>query len=164
MDAIMMQTPATSPWRPHMCYRLILFLFSMLPLAPTLGAELSGRVIAVPDATRITLQTEQGARLRIKLAGIRYPRNMLRGADVGKRHLHMLLAGRFVTVEVIMHTPGGVILGKVLHGGADVGLQMLQAGLAETDPTALDPAVRQRYREAERKARSREIGYWRTIH
>jgi micrococcal nuclease len=161
----MTRKPIPSPLRLYKRYGRILVLFGMLILSPAQAADLSGQVISVPDATRIILQTDQGERLRVKLAGIQYPRNKLTGADIGKRHLHMLLAGRFVTVEVISRSPRGVILGRVLHGGADVGLQMLQAGLAETaaDSAALDPALKQRYREAEREARSREMGYWQSI-
>lgn len=144
--------------------RPILLLFLLLPLASVQAAELAGQVIAVPDATRIVLQTEQGARLQIRLAGIRYPRTLLGGPDIGKRHLHMLLAGRFVSVEMIARTSGGVILGRVLHGGADVALQMLQSGLAEAAADkGLDPVLIQRYRQAEREARSREMGYWQTV-
>jgi hypothetical protein len=156
-----------SPMRPRQTgrKRLILFLLLMLlPLLSVQAAEISGQVIAVPDATRIVLQTEQGARLQVRLAGIRYPRGLLGGPDIGKRHLHMLLAGRFVTVEVIARTSSGDILGKVLHGGADVALRMLQSGLAEAAADkGLDPVLIQRYRQAEQEARSRELGYWQTV-
>ena len=76
----------------------------------------------------------------------------------------MLLAGRFVTVDVITRHPGGVILGRVLHGGADVGLQMLKSGLAEAAADdGLDPALMKRYRQAEQEARSRQMGYWQPV-
>ena len=157
----MAQTDTPIPLRQPIRRYLLFLLIALLPLTSAQAGDLSGRVIAVPDATRIVLQTEQGERLRVKLAGIRYPRGLLGGADIGKRHLHMLLAGRFVTVDVITRHPGGVILGRVLHGGADVGLQMLKSGLAEASADdGLDPALTKSYRQAEQEARSRQMGYW----
>ena len=160
----MAQTDTPIPLRQPFLPYLLCLIAILLPPASAWATDLSGQVIAVPDATRIVLQTEQGARLRVKLAGIRYPRNLLGGADIGKRHLHMLLAGRFVTVDVITRHPGGVILGRVLHGGADVGLQMLKSGLAEAETDdGLDPALMKRYRQAEQEARSRQMGYWQPV-
>jgi len=160
----MAQTDTPIPLRQPFLPYLLCLIAILLPPASAWATDLSGQVIAVPDATRIVLQTEQGARLRVKLAGIRYPRNLLGGADIGKRHLHMLLAGRFVTVDVITRHPGGVILGRVLHGGADVGLQMLKSGLAEAARNdGLDPALMKRYRQAEQEARSRQMGYWQPV-
>ena len=160
----MAQTDTPVPLRQPLLPYLLFLIVILLPPASAWAMDLSGQVIAVPDATRIVLQTEQGARLRVKLAGIRYPRNLLGGADIGKRHLHMLLAGRFVTVDVITRHSGGVILGRVLHGGADVGLQMLKSGLAEAETDdGLDPALMKRYRQAEQEARSRQMGYWQPV-
>jgi endonuclease YncB( thermonuclease family) len=160
----MAQTDTSIPLRQPLLRYFLFLIVILLPPASARAADLSGRVIAVPDATRIVLQTEQGARLRVKLAGIRYPRSLLGGADIGKRHLHMLLAGHVVTVDVITRHPGGVILGRVLHGGADVGLQMLKSGLAEAAANdGLDPALLKRYRQAEQEARSRQMGYWQPV-
>ena len=145
--------PLRQPFLPYLLFLIVI----LLPPASAWAMDLSGQVIAVPDATRIVLQTEQGARLRVKL-GHKAKGKLLIG------HLHMLLAGRFVTVDVITRHSGGVILGRVLHGGADVGLQMLKSGLAEAAADdGLDPALMKRYRQAEQEARSRQMGYWQPV-
>lgn len=158
----MVPTPSPSPPRIHRLLCLFVLLCGLFNQSHSQAADLSGQVVAVPSAKQIILQTDQGRRLRITLIGITTPADRGTWADIGKRHLHMLLAGRFVTVEAVTHSPGGVILGRVLHGGADIGLRLLQSGLAEAAASNLDPTLRQKYQQAEQTARSRRMGYWQT--
>ncbi|MBT2970141.1 MAG: thermonuclease family protein [Candidatus Thiodiazotropha sp. (ex Ctena orbiculata)] len=128
------------------------------------AALLQGQVVAVQSGDRITLKLADGTPKEIKLSGIRIP-SMNRGMDrIAKRHLAMLLAGRFVRVEYTSLSSSGVILGRVLHGGADIALRMLSDGLAviEQDPRQ-QPSSLKRYREAEATARSRGLGFWQKL-
>ncbi len=144
--------------------RQLLWLLLACLLSPTFSqaAEISGRVSDVPDAYRILLVTDDNRRLNITLSGLTLPdpnnRNWQR---IARRHLHMLLAGRVVSVEHTMKRSRGVIIGLVRHGGADIGLRMIGDGLAVIDRRSLlTPAVRARYLEAQNEAQRRRVGFW----
>ena len=142
---------------------LTLLILTLLCWSPFSGAaSLTGRVSDVYEGYRILLVTDQGHRLSVTLKGLSHPPNIDRnGKRVIKRHLHMLLAGRVVSVDYTMKRPRGVILGLVRHGGADVGLRMLQDGMATLDrQSSLPPATRDRYQQAQNEARRRAVGYW----
>jgi endonuclease YncB( thermonuclease family) len=126
------------------------------------AADLSGRVSDVTDAYRLLLVTDEGQRYSITLNGLALPdANTRTWQRIARRHLHMLLAGRVVSVSYTMKSPRGVILGLVRHGGADVGLRMLQDGMAVTHPSSLlTPATRTRYQQAQQEARRRGVGLW----
>jgi endonuclease YncB( thermonuclease family) len=139
-----------------------ILLFCLLLPAISSAATLSGRVIDIPDANRLILLTEDGQRLQVALVGLALPDPTSRKwRNIAKRHLHMLLAGRFVTVEIGSGNRRGVVLGEVRHGGADVGLSMLRSGLAmihrQTPPPSKLEAT---YLQAEQEARHRGMGYW----
>ncbi|MEN8179041.1 MAG: thermonuclease family protein [Pseudomonadota bacterium] len=82
-------------------------------------------------------------------------------ARISRRHLHMLLAGKFITVIYRTLTPRGNILGQVLHGGVDINLRMIEAGMARVYPEGrLSPGVLLQYHNAERSAQARKLGLW----
>ncbi|MES9850696.1 MAG: thermonuclease family protein [Candidatus Thiodiazotropha sp. L084R] len=73
-----------------------------------------------------------------------------------------LSAGRAISVEYRVVMANGVILGTVKHGGADISLRMLKAGMARiADEAHLDPKTRRDYLAAETLAKSRRMGLWR---
>jgi endonuclease YncB( thermonuclease family) len=150
--------------KPHRLSQLWLLalLGCLLPPLPSYAANLVGHVIAVPDANRIILQTEDGRRLTIALLGLALADSANRQwRKTGRRHLRMLLSGRVVTVDTAMRDKQGVMHGVVRHGGADIGLRLLHSGLAVTrDPTALPPELKEAYLQAEQEARRRGMGYW----
>ncbi|MES9992989.1 MAG: thermonuclease family protein [Candidatus Thiodiazotropha sp.] len=140
----------------------LLLLLMLLTIADsTHAAALEGHVVAVHSGDRITLRLADATFREIKLAGIRIPSVSKKMDRISKRHLNMLLAGRFVRVEYTTLSPSGVILGTIFHGGADIALRMLGDGLAvtEKDPKQ-QPSELRRYREAEATARSRGLGFW----
>ncbi len=139
-------------------FLLAIFIWPALSHAETL----SGRVSDVTDAYRLLLVSDEGRRYSVTLNGLALPESNKRTWQrIARRHLHMLLAGRVVSVDYTMKTPRGVILGLVRHGGADIGLRMLQDGMAVTNPRGiLTPATRTRYQQAQLEAQRRGVGYW----
>lgn len=80
---------------------------------------------------------------------------------ISRRHLHMLLAGKFVSVVYQTITPTGDILGQVFHGGSDINLRMLEAGMARVhSEKKLPPELLLQYRNAQREAQRRRLGLW----
>jgi len=135
-----------SLWRRG--YRWLLPLLLSLALSPELqAATLTGRVTAVPNGQQIMHKSEGGQRVTIALAGIRSPTIAAGQPDIAQRRLHTLLAGRQVTVKFSARSRSGVIIGRVLYGGADISLRMLRSGLAQvTDkPGPLAPDLLLQY-------------------
>ncbi|MCG7932814.1 MAG: thermonuclease family protein [Candidatus Thiodiazotropha lotti] len=125
------------------------------------AASIQGQVTGVDSGELIQIKTSDGRYRQVKLTAIHIPTHSRIWTVNAKRHLAMLLAGRIVTVEYQKLTAKGVILGLVRHGGADVALQMLKAGLARVsigDP--LNPQTLGVYQAYETRARNRGMGLW----
>jgi endonuclease YncB( thermonuclease family) len=144
---------------------LQLLLLSILGgIADCHAAMLEGQVSAVLSGDRITVRTANGAYREVKLAGIRIPTHDKTSAIIAHRHLRMLLAGHFVSVEYTTLSASGVILGSVFHGGSDIALRMLDDGLAVARfHPGLNPSMANRYSQAEAAARSRGLGFWQKL-
>ncbi len=146
----------------HLAMQRLLLLLSILGgFVDCHATTLEGQVSAVLSGERITIRVANGAYKEVELAGIRIPSLDKSSAKIAHRHLRMLLAGRFVSVEYTTLSASGVILGTVLHGGADIALRMLNDGLAvAVMRPGLDPSKARRYKQAETDARSRGLGFW----
>ncbi|MES9860694.1 MAG: thermonuclease family protein [Candidatus Thiodiazotropha sp. LLP2] len=139
----------------------ILLLFFSLGADSVTAANLQGRVINVFSGELIQAAIPDGRRRQIKLLGIRVPVDSRQMSTDAKQHLHMLIAGRAISVEYRVVMANGVILGTVKHGGADIALRMLKAGMARVaDEAHLDPKTRRDYLAAETLAKSRRMGLW----
>jgi endonuclease YncB( thermonuclease family) len=157
----------TLPTHPHptltsrVC-RSMVFLLCLAFLPVLQAATLSGQVLGAPNGQQLLLKTASGQQLTIRLAGIRSPAIGSPRPDIGQRFLHTLLAGKPVTVDFTARSRGGVIIGTVLYGGADIGLRLLRSGLAEVtdDPAPPTPELLLQYRQAEQSARQHGMGYW----
>ena len=144
---------------------LLLSIFAIYNLSgeTSWAATLQGRVTAVQSGNQIRITTSDGRHRQVRLLGIRLPSNDWRTAGSAKRHLATLIAGRHVSIEYQTLPGNGVILGRVRHGGADVALRMLEAGLAVvSDKGYLKPETRQIYLASESLARKRKMGFWQT--
>jgi endonuclease YncB( thermonuclease family) len=128
------------------------------------AATMQGQVVGILSGDRITIKAADGVHREIKLIGIRIPAIHSRSQMIAKRHLGMLLAGRYISVKYTTLSAKGVILGTVLHGGADMALRMLSDGLATVvaHPRLQAPRLR-RYEQAEASARARGLGFWQQI-
>ncbi|MEW8539292.1 MAG: hypothetical protein AB2565_06420 [Candidatus Thiodiazotropha endolucinida] len=112
------------PYR-NLQQRLLVFLLIGLSLGSSChAAMLEGQVVGILSGDRITLRPADGIYREIKLSGIRIPTRDKNMKKIAQRHLNMLLAGRFVSVEYNTLSARGVILGTVLHGGSDMALRM----------------------------------------
>ncbi|MEW8508592.1 MAG: thermonuclease family protein [Candidatus Thiodiazotropha sp.] len=149
--------------RPAFKQLLPLLLILIISDNTVHAAVLEGHIMEVHSGDRVTLRLADGASREIKLSGIRIPAANKRMHRIATRHLRMLLAGRFVRVEYTTLSPSGVILGTVLHGGADIALRMLNDGLAVTERDPEQSSRQRRYREAEATARSRGLGFWQKL-
>ncbi|MGD9170416.1 MAG: thermonuclease family protein [Candidatus Thiodiazotropha sp.] len=128
------------------------------------AATMQGQVLEILSGERIIIKVEDGTFREVKLSGIRIPTLNKTSAQIAKRHLAMLLAGRYVSVEYTTLSPRGIILGRVLHGGSDIALRMLTNGLAVvSDHSLLQPSRLRQYKQAEATARNRGLGFWQKL-
>ncbi|EGW54421.1 thermonuclease family protein [Candidatus Endoriftia persephonae] len=143
----------------------LFLLFLLLPpglVAAETSASITGQVIAVESGNQLHLSTQDGRQRIILLAHIEPPTTS-HSANNARKLLQTLVAGRFVTVIYSSLMPDGALLGTLFHGGAEINLRMVQAGLARFVPdSTLDPAHARRYRQAESRARQYGMGIWKS--
>jgi endonuclease YncB( thermonuclease family) len=127
------------------------------------AAGIQGQVVKIISGDRITIKRTDGVLREVKLTGIHVPSPDKASGRIAKRHLSMLLAGRYVEVEYTTLSAKGVILGRVLHGGSDIALRMLSDGLAVVNHSPLQPSRLRQYKQAEATARARGLGFWQKL-
>lgn len=156
-----MQGPSFSYLFDRTPLHLLLIATCLLLVTPSFGATISGQVFSVSQGDRLTLFVDPGKYRDVQLVGIEAPAPDLMAGRIAKRYLHNFLAGKFVTIEYHALTSKAVILGTVLHGGADMNLRMLEVGLARVKPDQnLAVETLQRYRQAQQRAQKMGLGIW----
>lgn len=117
----------------------------------------TGKVVRVIDGDTISLRTDQGSIVRIRLSDIDAPE---RGQSYGreaKRVLQQLVAGRSVVARVNDTDRYGRSVARIDRGGVDVNAEMVRRGAAwaytryQTDG---------RFPMWERQARVLRVGMW----
>lgn len=142
--------------------RVALLLICLIFGPKVQGASLSGQVLKIEGGDRLVLTSEAGRYRRVILSGITTPPQGTAAARDAKKQLHMLLAGKFVTVVFSKLTPAAEILGQVLHGGRDINLRMLETGLVRFEPeVGMGPETRRSYQDAQDRAQRSGLGIWR---
>ncbi len=122
--------------------------------------SLVGRPARIISGNELVLLSSDGSIHRIRLNGIdTQPPNRPWGA-AARRHLQSLVMGR--SVRFIYQRDGLMdqISGRLTHGGADINIRLLSAGLARFNPSELSPADAEKYAQAERQARAAGLGIW----
>lgn len=139
-----------------------LFLLMLWPVIAS-GADMKGRVVGVVDGDTVDVLVAEHDSYRIRLAGIDAPEKAQPFGQVAKQTMSDLVMGRDVRVEYEKRDRYGRIVGVVLVGANDAGLDMVLHGLAwHYKRYANEQSPRQRldYDEAETTARARRIGLW----
>jgi endonuclease YncB( thermonuclease family) len=127
------------------------------------AAELSGKVVRVLDGDTIDVLTAANGIIRVRLMGIDCPEKGQAFGQVAKRQMSDLAGARAVAVTWFKKDRNGRLIGKVVIGRADVGLEMVRKGLAwhfkryESEQNIEDRAL---YARAEAEARVAKRGLW----
>ena len=132
--------------------------------ALTASETFKAATIAVSDGDSFVVRGADGARLRVRLAGIDAPERSQPYSAVARRHLNDLLGGRELMLEPIKIDPFGRLVARVDVDGLDPALALLQAGLAwhfARYDRDLPPVLRVRYADAAAVARRERLGLWR---
>jgi endonuclease YncB( thermonuclease family) len=128
------------------------------------AATLEGRIVGVSDGDTVTLLDADNRQHKIRLAGIDAPEKEQPFGHKSKEALSRLVFGQDVVVEYKKKDRYGRIVGHVAAEGRDANLDLLREGAAWVYRQylgELPEADRQRYLDAERQARTGELGLWR---
>jgi len=125
---------------------------------------LEARMVAFGSGSALAVLGPDEKLRRVKLVGVDAPeRTQPYGQDALRLASQWLKGGRF-PVEPVRVDRDGRIHGRVVVDGEDVGLKLLEAGLAWCDPAdteTLSPTLRDRYAHACDEAKKRRAGLWR---
>jgi len=123
----------------------------------------NGIVHHVADGDSFSLTLADGRRISVRILGIDAPEMGQPFADIARQYLRNLIEGQIVNITTLKIDPFGRAVASVMHDGQDIGLMLVQAGLAwhfkrfEAEQSRAD---RQAYASAERGARQDAVGLW----
>jgi len=157
MDPINAMCPEPPNLRVMLCCLLLVSVQTATAIE-----SLTGRPVRIISGNALVLVDSNGIAHRVKLSGIdTQPPNQPWGATA-RRHLQTLVMGRSVTLIYPGRGRTEEIHGQLRHGGADINIRLLSAGLARFDPSGLSRTDAERYAAAERRARMKRLGIWGT--
>lgn len=138
---------------------------AIMPLLASTGeaAVFTGRVISVADGDTIRVITEDDRNIRIRIQGIDAPEHDQEFGLEAQALLSRLVKGKDVVVNSEDIDRYGRSLAQVAYFDTDIGLYMLEHGLAWTYRnylSSLPSDWRRAYLEAERQAREARRGLW----
>lgn len=142
---------------------LALVLLLAAYVAPAWAHTLLGEAVGVADGDTITVLDAERVQHRVRLAGIDAPEKNQPFGTRARQALATAVFRKQVTVEWHKRDRYERLVGKVLVNGRDVGLDMLEAGLAwhyktyEREQSTQDRAA---YAGAETHARQARLGLW----
>ncbi|MCQ2366606.1 MAG: thermonuclease family protein [Akkermansia sp.] len=108
---------------------LAVCLFSCTGDAPTAGT-LEGKVVRISDGDTVTIETDNGTRVKIRLNGIDAPES---GQEFGKESrakIAELIDGEVVTVKTHSHDRYNRVIGEIFLDGRNINRAMVQEGCA----------------------------------
>lgn len=142
---------------------LAVFLFLACVQFSAYGDVLRGKVIGVSDGDTITILDSANAQHKIRLTGIDAPEKAQAFGQASKQVLSKLVFNKEVEVVWGKHDRYQRILGKVVLNGEDICLEQVRRGMAwhykkyQNEQSQMD---REKYSDAEKKARDAKIGLW----
>lgn len=132
-------------------------------VSPSFAETLTGVVVGLADGDTVTVLDAEEVQHKVRLAGIDAPEKRQPFGDRSRQHLASLVFRKQVVVQWHKTDRYGRIVGKVLVGGLDAGLEQVKAGLAwhyieyAREQT---PSDRGAYADAEASARASCRGLW----
>lgn len=143
--------------------RFLLFVASLLVIAPSIAGTLQGRVVSISDGDTVTILDSTNTQLKIRLMGIDAPEKKQAFGNKSKESLSNLVFNKQVAVEYSKKDKYGRTVGKIIVDGIDVNLEQIKAGMAwhykkyQKEQSVDDRHI---YAQAEDKARLEKRGLW----
>jgi endonuclease YncB( thermonuclease family) len=123
-----------------------------------------GKIKKVFDGDTFSVETKDGRFYLVRMLGADAPDLSREFGETSRKNLSNLLLGKDATVVIRKKDSFGLYVGTVYHGGEDINLKQISAGMAfyfrqnGFEPNAGD---RKLYAQAEENARTRAVGLWR---
>ena len=136
-------------------------LVAAISLSVPQAEVIEGRVVRVVDGD--TIVVDHGQRERVRFSAIDTPERDQPWGDSATREMRRIAAGKDVRVDWYKKDRWGRLIGNVFVDGEDVGLLMVERGMAwhfkryAHEQTAGD---REAYAQAEKAARAARRGLW----
>lgn len=122
--------------------------------------ELYGQIVHISDGDTLTLQTNQGQKLKIRLYAIDAPEKAQPYGPQATGILRNLVGNMFVMVYVEDVDRYGRIVGRVFYDRQDINAEMIRLGAAWHYKFYDKSGEYQRYADLEEYARNNRKGLW----
>lgn len=134
----------------------MLLVAALVPLACHAEERFTGRCVAVGDGDSFKV-LRSGCEVRVRLHGVDCPELQQDFGQRARKHTSELVFGKDVTVEVVTRDVHDRLVAHVSVDGQDLGLALVQAGMAwHFTRYSDDPSLA----AAEREARAAKRGLW----
>lgn len=120
----------------------------------------TGRVIIVHDGDTLTLRTDSGRKVKVRLFGIDAPEMDQDGGRPSRRLLAGLADRRLVRVEQYDRDSYGRVVGRVFAGDQPVDREMVAAGRAWVYEAYCSAPHCDQLRAEQAEARKKKLGLW----
>ena len=132
--------------------------------APIFATErFAARVEHIPDGDSLTVRTEDGRRLKIRLAGIDAPEMGQPHAQAARDHLRTRIGTDAIEIQPEKTDVYGRLVARVFHEREDLALMQVARGHAwyfERYASEQTPREQRLYSAAQASARGRGLGLW----
>ena len=129
----------------------------------TNGKEfIEGKVISIESGDAITVESS-GRKYSVKLQSIDAPDNGQSYFESSRKTLSKLINKKDVRIVVLGRDPGESLTGTVYYDGRDIGLRLLEKGMAWYSKRSAEvqtAVVRKSYSDAQAYASSAGVGLW----
>ena len=122
--------PSSSHKRLTGNWRNSLLLAGLLWSLIAHAAEFGGRVVGISDGDTLTVQTDDGQRVRVRLAKIDAPEHDQPYGMASTRSLAALALNRTVRVRKVAEDDYGRMVGEVVADGRDLDAEQVRRGMA----------------------------------
>ena len=134
-------------------------IFFLLFVSQVFAATISGKVTKVLDGDTVDILVADALPTRIRFAQIDAPEKSQEFGPEAKQTLSDLVLGKVVSVDFESRDGYGRVIGLVKFNDVEVNLLMVQVGLAWV---YLEYSHDQKYVEAERTAKEKKLGLWKS--
>ena len=91
---------------------------------------LEGKVVRISDGDTVTIETDNGTRVKIRLNGIDAPESGQEFGQESRAKIAELIDGKDVSVKTHSHDRYNRVLGEIFLDGRNINLTMVQEGCA----------------------------------
>jgi|TARA_B110000971_G_C19647256_1_gene336189 endonuclease YncB( thermonuclease family) len=126
-------------------------------------ADIEGVIYRVIDADTVIIESEEGAKYKVRLLGIDAPEIKQNYGKESTRYLSSMVLGKFLVVTGSKKDRYKRLLGKLVLGGNDINLNLIKNGMAwhyKRFKNSQDRKDQFLYSNAEKYAKVNKLGLW----